>query len=101
MDSLQKAKVLGEAGGFDSCGPKMCEVKVDQGLGGIYHAKAEHKTCRIFKTLMDNSCSFDCKYCQNSTSCTKKTKASYEPNELATIFNHLQKKLSVHGLFLS
>ena len=100
MDILEKAKILGDSGRYDSCGPKMCEVKVDSGLGGIYHAKAEHKTCRLFKTVMDNSCSFDCKYCGNANNCTKK-KAKFEPKELATLFDHLHKKLDVHGLFLS
>lgn len=79
----------------------MCEVKVDKGLGGIYHAKAEHKTCRLFKTLMDNSCMYDCKYCTNSTSSCNNKKASYKPEELVTLFNHLNKNLNVDGLFLS
>ncbi|MDD5086759.1 MAG: helix-hairpin-helix domain-containing protein [Candidatus Nanoarchaeia archaeon] len=100
MNTLEKAKILGNASNYDSCGPKMCEVNVKQGLGGIYYAKAEHKTCRIFKTLMENSCSFDCKYCENSTHC-KKRKASYEPEELASLFNYLRKNLAVEGLFLS
>ncbi len=100
MNTLDKAKILSKAGHYDSCGPKMCEVNVNQGLGGIYYAKAEHETCRIFKTLMDNNCSFDCKYCANSNKCTK-TKASYEPEELATLFNHLHKNLDVKGLFIS
>ena len=100
MNTLQKAKILGEAGMYDSCGPKACEVKVNSGLGGIYHAKAEHKTCRLFKTLMDNTCKMDCKYCGNASGCKTK-KASYEPGELAGLFNHLQKKLDVEGLFLS
>ncbi|MFC1801337.1 radical SAM protein [Nanoarchaeota archaeon] len=100
MNVLEKAKILSEAGQYDSCGPKSCEVEVNSGLGGIYHAKAEHKTCRLFKTLMSNSCSFDCKYCANSSGCTKK-KASYEPKELAKVFNHLHKEVGVHGLFLS
>lgn len=100
MDVLKKAAILGEAGSFDSCGPKACEVKVSKGLGGIYHAKAEHKTCRIFKTLMNNSCSYDCKYCQNSTSCTKQ-KTAYKPKELVTLFNYLERNLAVEGLFLS
>jgi len=100
MDVFEKAKILGKAGHYDSCGPKMCEVNVNEGLGGIYHAKAEHKTCKIFKTLMDNNCSFDCKYCANSNKCTKK-KASYQPEELAGLFNYLQKTLDVNGLFLS
>lgn len=101
MDVLQKAKILSSAGEYDSCGPKMCQVNIKEGLGGIYHAKAEHKTCRIFKTLMNNSCKFDCKYCSNSTKgCTKK-KVSYKPKELVTLFNYLHKNLDVHGLFLS
>ncbi len=100
MNTLEKAKILGQAGKYDSCGPKACEVNVKQGLGGIYHAKAEHKTCRIFKTLMDNTCSFDCKYCANSNRCAKK-KAAYEPKELADLFMYLRKEMQVHGLFLS
>ncbi len=102
MDVLEKAKILTHSGEYDSCGPKICEVKVKSGLGGIYHAKAEHKTCRIFKTLMNNTCTFDCKYCHNSASCKKKSrKVSYEPDELARLFMHLNKRLDVHGLFLS
>lgn len=101
MNTLDKAKILSSAGKYDSCGPKMCEVNVNKGLGSIYHAKAEHKTCRIFKTLMDNNCSFDCKYCQNSNHCTKKTKARYEPEEFASLFNYLNKNMDVNGLFIS
>ncbi|MFH0875319.1 MAG: radical SAM protein [archaeon] len=100
MNTFAKAKILGSAGHFDSCGPKMCEVHVNSGLGGIYYAKAEHKTCKIFKTLMDNNCSYDCKYCANSSGCTK-NKASYEPQELAGLFNHLHNELDVNGLFIS
>ncbi len=101
MNTLEKAQILTHSGSYDSCGPKMCEVTVNSGLGGIYHAKAEHATCRLFKTLMDNSCSFDCKYCANSTSSCNKKKASYEPSELASLFMHLSRNLKVDGLFLS
>ena len=100
MDILKKTNILANAGKYDSCGPKMCEVSVNEGLGGIYHAKAEHKTCRLFKTLMSNDCKFDCKYCANANGCTK-NKAKYEPKELAKVFDHIQKKLDVQGLFLS
>ncbi|NTV23813.1 MAG: radical SAM protein [Nanoarchaeota archaeon] len=100
MDTLEKAGILGKAGKYDSCGPKMCEVNISQGLGGIYHAKAEHESCRIFKTLMDNRCSFDCRYCANSAGCKKKG-ASYEPEELANLFSYLNKNHGVNGLFLS
>jgi predicted DNA-binding helix-hairpin-helix protein len=100
MDVLEKARVLGDAGRYDSCGPKACEVKVRSGLGGLYYAKAEHRTCRIFKTLMDNTCSFDCKYCPNASGCSK-TKTRYQPEELAKLFDYLYKHLNVEGLFLS
>ncbi len=100
MNVLDKAKILAEAGGYDSCGPKQCEVKIKEGLGGIYNAQTEHKTCKIFKTLMSNSCKFDCKYCQNATGCEKK-KVKYKPEELVTLFDYLHKNLAVNGLFLS
>jgi len=99
MDVLEKARILTNSGEYDSCGPKMCEVRVKEGLGGIYYAKAEHKTCRLFKTLMTNECKYDCKYCANAKSCGKKV--AYEPEELAKVFMHLVKNLNVHGLFLS
>ncbi len=100
MDILQKARILGDAGRYDSCGPKACEVKVQNSLGGLYHAQSELKDCKMLKTLMDNSCSHDCKYCQNSTNCKNK-KASYTPDELDKVFTHVQKTLDVNGLFLS
>lgn len=99
MNTIAKTRVLGDSGRYDSCGPKACEVKISEGLGGIYNAKAEHKTCKLFKTLMNNSCSFDCKYCPNASS--KNVKVKYEPDELASLFNTLTKKFGVHGLFLS
>ncbi|MFC2135142.1 radical SAM protein [Bacteroidota bacterium] len=100
MNILEKSRILGDGGKYDSCGPKACEVNIDKGIGGIYHAKAEHKTCRIFKTLMTNACSFDCKYCSNAKGCRNK-KASFQPEEIGTLFNYLHNKLDVDGLFLS
>jgi predicted DNA-binding helix-hairpin-helix protein len=100
MDILQKAKFLADAGRYDSCGPKKCQVSVSQNLSGIYYAKSEHKTCKIFKTLMNNSCSYDCKYCPNASGCNTK-KVFYEPDELASLFNDIHQKLDVNGLFLS
>ncbi|GIU70404.1 MAG: putative DNA modification/repair radical SAM protein [Candidatus Woesearchaeota archaeon] len=99
LNTFEKAQILSNASHYDSCGPKMCEVNINKGLG-IYYAKAEHETCKIFKTLMANSCSFDCKYCINSNTC-KKIKAKYEPEELANLFNYLHKNLDVKGLFIS
>ncbi len=102
MDVLEKAKILSCSGIYDSCGPKICEVKVSHGLGGVYHAQAEHKTCKLFKTLMDNRCSFDCRYCLNSRENRCNTpRISFEPEELVKVFNYLNQNFAVHGLFLS
>jgi predicted DNA-binding helix-hairpin-helix protein len=98
MEIFEKARILSESGRYDLCGPKQCEVKISPGLGGIYNARAENQKCILFKTLMSNSCSFDCKYCQNSV-CRKKTR--YTPEQLSRLFMYLNKKINVHGLFLS
>jgi predicted DNA-binding helix-hairpin-helix protein len=101
MDILEKARILGNAGQYDSCGPKQCEVRVKNSLGGLYHAKSENKNCVMLKTLMSNACSFDCKYCSNSTHCEKKNIVSYTPNELNLVFNKIRKEHKANGLFLS
>ncbi|MFA5142102.1 MAG: helix-hairpin-helix domain-containing protein [Candidatus Woesearchaeota archaeon] len=100
MEIMQKARILAESGQYDSCGPRMCEVKIQEGLGGIYNAKSEHKSCHLFKTLMTNSCAYDCKYCENARGCAKQ-KVSYSPDELAKVFNHLYTNKIAEGLFLS
>ncbi|MFW5866027.1 MAG: radical SAM protein [Nanoarchaeota archaeon] len=100
MDTLSKARLLSEAGTYDSCGPKTCQVDIQEGLGGIYHAKAEHRTCRMFKTLLSNACTHDCKYCINRTGCPKRP-VTYEPDELARLFMKLHRDHDVNGLFLS
>lgn len=101
MNILKKAQILGEAGKFDSCGPKQCEIKVKNNLKGLYHAESENKNCIMLKTLMTNKCEFDCKYCPNSTTSKKQQKATYTPEELERVFNSAKQKLNLNGLFLS
>jgi predicted DNA-binding helix-hairpin-helix protein len=100
MDVLSKARILGDAGRFDSCGPKQCEVKVKDSLSGLYHAESENKNCVMLKTLMTNKCVFDCKYCPNSTTSKGGEKVSYSSDELVSVFDSVR-KLGVNGLFLS
>ena len=101
MDILQKAKILGNAGRYDSCGPKQCEVNVKNSLKGLYHAKSENPNCIMLKTLMTNACNMDCKYCPNSTYCEKKNIVSYKPEELQMVFNKIRKEHNAQGIFLS
>lgn len=101
MDIMQKAKLLGDAGHFDSCGPKQCEIKVKNSLSGLYHAESENRNCVMLKTLMSSSCTYDCKYCPNSTRSREKNPVEYTPEELAKLFNYTRTKLNTNGLFLS
>ena len=101
MDVLKKAKVLSDAGRFDSCGPKQCEIKVKNNLSGLYYAPSENKDCVMLKTLMTNKCSFDCKYCPNSASSKSKKSVSLTSNELVRVFDESRKRLGVNSLFLS
>lgn len=100
MDTLSKARFLAEAGTYDSCGPKACQVNIKKGLGGIYSASAEHESCRMFKTLMSNRCIHDCRYCVNRAGCAMNS-VSFEPDELARLQMKLKEEHGVNALFLS
>ncbi|MCX6695903.1 MAG: helix-hairpin-helix domain-containing protein [Candidatus Altiarchaeota archaeon] len=108
MTLLEKVQALGAAGKWDTCASSASPRKVQGGdrignvaASGICHSFTENGRCvSLFKTLMNNDCSYDCKYCQNSAYCQKKTYA-YEPEELAKVFMHLYLGNYVEGLFLS
>jgi putative DNA modification/repair radical SAM protein len=109
MNTLEKVKVLGEAGRWDTCAStasKRPVVGMDRvgnvAAGGICHSFTPDGRCvSLYKTLMTNDCALDCRYCQNSTRCGKRRIAEYEPNELAKVFMHLYLTNHVEGLFLS
>ena len=108
MDALEKLKVLGGSSKFDSCGCEVRKTKEDNMVKdaiqyAIYETTSETgMRTKLFKTLMSNGCSFDCKYCPNSTGCTSKgKKMSYEPEELAKTFKYLYENNYVEGIFLS
>jgi len=100
MDALTKARFLSDAGKHDSCGPKSCGVDLQPTLSGLVHAKSEHPNCRMFKTLMSNTCIHDCAYCVHRAGCTQK-KMAYTPDELAKVFLYMYKQFDVNSLFLS
>jgi len=109
---LNKVRHLSYAGRFDlacecttqQARQKYTEDAIQQAtLGGIYTSHiTDGKTVKIFKTLMTNSCTHDCNYCQNSTRCSKsQTKFMYTPEELAKVFMHLHRNHDIEGLFIS
>lgn len=106
MNTLEKIKILGAAGKFDICASSASKRKVsthdtvgNAASSGICHSFTPDGRCiSLFKTLMSNSCTHDCKYCQNTCS---KRKAMFEPEELAKIFMSLYVRNYVEGIFLS
>lgn len=93
MQALEKLKLLENK--YDVCGgTKICS------LGHIYDASTPRSKCPLYKTLMSNACSYDCKYCVNNKK-TRQTTAAFEPEELAKHFMHLYHGKDVEGLFLS
>ncbi|MFA6089416.1 MAG: putative DNA modification/repair radical SAM protein [Candidatus Woesearchaeota archaeon] len=108
MEILEKVKILGASGKWDVCASSCSTRKVttndrigDAASSGICHSFTENGRCiSLFKTLLTNKCSYDCRYCQNSSHC-KKQVANYEPEELAKVFMTLYVKNYVEGLFIS
>lgn len=108
MEILEKISILGAASKFDLCASSASNrtTQTNDRIGnaascGICHSFTPDGRCvSLYKTLMSNSCTFDCKYCGNSTSCNKKT-ASFSPDELAKTFMSLYVRNYVEGLFLS
>jgi len=107
MDTLEKIRVLGEAGKYDICASSSSKrAGASNGIGnpsapGICSSFTPDGRCiTLFKVLFSNSCTHDCKYCQNSSSCNKQ-KVMFEPDELAKAFMNLYVKNYVEGFFLS
>jgi predicted DNA-binding helix-hairpin-helix protein len=109
MNTIEKLSVLGGAAKWDSCS---CDCvpereKTDNRVGERLNCvitrsvTPEGKEISLFKTLQTNSCSYDCRYCANSTRCPESRVASFGPEELARTFMKLYVKNYVEGLFLS
>jgi predicted DNA-binding helix-hairpin-helix protein len=98
MNIVEKIATLGESGRWDLCsGPSQV---MRNAVGDIVSVSAGCSSMRLFKTLMSNHCSMDCKYCQNSTQVHKPV-VSYAPVELARVFMHFYVNNMADGLFLS
>ncbi len=106
MNTLEKLKILSEAGKYDICSSTFSKRKNinKYGIGkpeiyGICQATTPSGCIHLLKTLYTNSCMHDCKYCINSAGCNKKT--TFKPEELANLFMNFYLRNYVEGLFLS
>ena len=108
MKTIEKISILADAAKWDTCASAASNRKTttddrigNAAKGGICHSYTQDgRAICLFKTLYSNVCSFDCKYCTNSSACRKRT-ATYEPDELAKTFMSLYIRNYVEGLFLS
>ena len=69
--------------------------------GGICHAfSADGRCISLLKILMSNACSYDCAYCVNRVS-NDVPRATFTPEEIATLTINLYRRYYIEGLFLS
>ena len=103
MNAIQKLKVLGESAKYDLCNyvdPNL-ETYAAGKIPGIYNSTASNGcTVPLFKVLMTNKCSNDCKYCINHSN-HKCERFEYTPPELSNLFLQYYNKRYAEGLFLS
>ncbi len=98
MDLYQKISILGPGAQYDTCGPR--DFGQTTNIPGVYHAKFNGHTCRLFKVLQTNSCQNNCLYCafRRGRDCPRTTAT---PDQMALAFDSAHHRRLVDGLFLS
>jgi len=104
MDTGQKIEMLGRAAQYDLCG-EACGTEAhrvrDDLDRWIYPAvMPDGRRIAMLKVLMTNACENDCRYCAQRASrdCRR---ISFQPEELARLFDSLRTQRRVEGIFLS
>ena len=103
MNKAKKLDILGESARYDRCNYLNSSVEsfLRSKIPGIYHASTTNGcTVPLFKVLMTNKCSNDCKYCINHNK-NQFNRVEFSPEELASIFFDYYQNRFVEGLFLS
>ncbi len=103
MNKLKKMEILGGSARYDLC--NYTNYNVDNVLSGklpgIYNATNQNGDCiPLFKVLMTNKCSNDCRYCVNQSE-HNFNRVEFTPEELTSIFLDYYNHRFVEGLFLS
>lgn len=108
MELLDKLQILADSAKYDvACTSSGVDRKNAQGgMGtavscGICHTFSGDGRCvSLLKVLMSNVCSFDCAYCVNRRS-NDVPRATFTPEELATLTWEFYRRNYIEGLFLS
>ena len=103
MNRVKKMVILGDSARYDLCnyGNYNPDNFLSGKLPGIYNATAGNGVCiPLFKVLMTNKCSNDCRYCVNHGG-HKFNRVEFTPDELTSTFLDYYNNRLVEGLFLS
>ena len=108
MDIKKKLQILTDAAKYDvSCSSSGSnrKNKIDGlgngSMGGICHSWSEDGRCiSLLKILMTNNCVYNCEYCVNRRD-NDRPKASFTPEEVASLTINFYRRNYIEGLFLS
>ena len=107
MDLYEKLRILSDGAKYDaSCATSGVERKNVGRMGnascaGICHSwSADGRCISLLKVLLTNRCVYDCEYCVNRRTADVE-RASFEPEELASLTEQFYRRNYIEGLFLS
>ena len=108
MDIFEKLEILSDAAKYDvSCVSSGSDRRAPKnGLGaaapaGICHTwSADGRCVSLLKVLLTNRCIYNCSYCANRAE-NDIRRASFTPQELASLTINFYKRNYIEGLFLS
>ena len=104
MEIQEKVKVLGQAAALDCEGPPALtreerkKQAIEHSLAHVVHP--QRGTIPIMRTMQTSACERNCFYCPFQAGRNYR-RVSFEPQELASAFDQMQRKKLVEGLFLS
>lgn len=105
--TLEKLKILADSAKYDvSCSTSGVERSNSGKMGnavaaGICHTwSADGRCVSLLKVLLSNRCAYDCAYCVNRRT-AEAPRASFEPEELASLTMEFYRRNYIEGLFVS
>ena len=103
MDEMQKVQILGEGARDDmctGCGAASNLTPDDMGRYIYLAVRSDGRRIPLLKILLSNACENDCFYCANRRD-RNVHRTHFRPEELAHIFDDMQRRGLVRGIFLS
>lgn len=102
MRMLDKLTILTESAKYDAaCTSSGANRPGHTVMAGVCHSfTADGRCVSLLKVLMSNNCAYKCKYCVNRAG-NDVPRATFTPEELATVTVEFYRRNYIEGLFLS